>query len=102
MGWLIGPFVSAHPRVYHDPELARSFLCPLVKELGAHCVGSLSEILDGNPHFTLRDHMAQAQSAAQVLWVWKETALARRRVPSKRNSWHAVERPQPFRTPVEV
>jgi hypothetical protein len=32
-------------------------------------VGSLSEILDGNPHFTLRDHMAQAQSAAQVLWV---------------------------------
>jgi len=31
VGWLIGPFVSAHLRIYRDPALARSFLAPLVR-----------------------------------------------------------------------
>jgi len=43
-GWLIGPFVSAHLRVYPDPALARSFLGPLIQELDAHCVGSLTVV----------------------------------------------------------
>jgi predicted glycogen debranching enzyme len=47
-GWLIGPFVSAHLRVYRDPALARSFLWPLIHELDAHGVGSLSKILYGS------------------------------------------------------
>jgi predicted glycogen debranching enzyme len=51
-GWLIGPFVSAHLRVYRDPVLARSFLWSLIQELDAHCVGSLSEILNGDPPLT--------------------------------------------------
>ena len=72
-GWLIGPFVSAHLRVYHDLELARSFLAPLIQELDAHGVGSLSEIFDGDPPFTPRGCIAQAWTVAEVLRVWKET-----------------------------
>jgi predicted glycogen debranching enzyme len=74
-GWLMGPFVSAHLRVYNDPALARSFLEPLIQELDAHCVGSLSEIFDGDPPHTPRGCIAQAWTVAEVLRVWKETAL---------------------------
>ena len=78
-GWLIGPFVSAHLRVYRDPTLARSFLSPLIQELDAHCVGSLSEIFDGDPPFTPRGCIAQAWSVAEVLRVWRETGRSQGR-----------------------
>jgi glycogen debranching enzyme len=52
--WLIGPFVSAHLRVYGDREQARSFLQPLFRHLADHGVGSVSEIFDGDPPFTPR------------------------------------------------
>ncbi|MFQ5342600.1 MAG: amylo-alpha-1,6-glucosidase [Anaerolineae bacterium] len=65
--WLIGPFVSAHLRVYRDPELARSFLQPLIHQLANHGVGSISEIFDGDPPFTPRGCIAQAWSVAEVL-----------------------------------
>jgi len=75
-GWLIGPFVCAHLRVYRDPALARSFLAPLIQELDAHCVGSLSEIFDGDPPHTPRGCIAQAWTVAEVLRVWKQTTDA--------------------------
>ena len=65
--WLIGPFVTAHLRVYRDPEQARSFLRPLIHHLADHGVGSVSEIFDGDPPFTPRGCIAQAWSIAQVL-----------------------------------
>jgi predicted glycogen debranching enzyme len=68
-GWLIGPFVSAHLRVYRDPALARSFLQPLLQQLESHCVGSLSEIFDGDPPHTPRGCVAQAWTVAEVLRV---------------------------------
>jgi predicted glycogen debranching enzyme len=74
-GWLIGPFVSAHLKMYRDPALARSFLEPMIQELDAHCVGSLSEIFDGDPPHTPRGCIAQAWTVAEVLRVWRETVL---------------------------
>jgi predicted glycogen debranching enzyme len=74
-GWLLGPFVSAQLRVYRDPALARSFLLPLIQELDAHGVGSLSEIFDGDPPYTPRGCIAQAWTVAEVLRAWKETVL---------------------------
>jgi predicted glycogen debranching enzyme len=72
-GWLIGPFASAHLRVYRDSTLARSFLQPLIQELDAHCVGSLSEVFDGDPPHRPGGCIAQAWTVAEVLRVWKET-----------------------------
>jgi predicted glycogen debranching enzyme len=66
-GWLIGPFVSAHLRVYGDRALAREFLEPMSDHLTAHGLGSLSEIFDGDAPMTPRGCIAQAWTVAEVL-----------------------------------
>jgi len=65
--WLIGPFVTAHLRVYRDPATARSFLLPLLRHLGDHGLGSICEIADGDPPFAPRGCIAQAWSVAETL-----------------------------------
>ena len=73
-GWLIGPFVSAHLRVYGDKVAARSFLDSLLHHhIRAHVVGSISEIFDGDAPFAPRGCMAQAWSVAELLRTWQET-----------------------------
>jgi predicted glycogen debranching enzyme len=73
-GWLIGPFVQAHMRVYGDRGQARSFLRPLLQHLGGHGLGSLSEIFDGDAPFSPRGCTAQAWTVAEVLRAWHGTA----------------------------
>ncbi|MFH1277572.1 MAG: amylo-alpha-1,6-glucosidase [Candidatus Eisenbacteria bacterium] len=73
-GWLIGPFASAHYRVYRNAGSARSFLRPFFGHLEDHGLGSVSEIFDGDPPHTPRGCFAQAWSVAEILRVWNETA----------------------------
>lgn len=75
-GWLIGPFIQAHLRVYQDPVKARSFLEPLIDHLAAGCVGTLGEIFDGDPPHTPRGAFAQAWTVAEVLRAWQLIAAA--------------------------
>jgi predicted glycogen debranching enzyme len=75
--WLIGPFVRAHLRVYRDPELAQTYLHPLVRHLTSHGVGTVSEIFDGDPPFTARGCPAQAWAVAQLLQSWEEIMQAK-------------------------
>ncbi len=72
-GWLIGPFVRAHLRVYNDPSKAREFLEPMENHLGAHGIGSLSEIFDGDPPMIPNGCTAQAWTVAEVLRAWLAT-----------------------------
>ncbi|MBI2371113.1 MAG: glycogen debranching enzyme family protein [Deltaproteobacteria bacterium] len=74
-GWLLGPFVRAHLRVYHDPEAARAFLLPMAHHLTDYGVGSIAEIFDGDPPFTPRGCIAQAWSVAETLRAWLQVAL---------------------------
>ena len=69
--WLIGPFVQAHLKVYKDPELARTFLTPLLQHMQSGCVGTLSEIFDGDAPFNPKGAFAQAWSVAEVLRLWR-------------------------------
>jgi predicted glycogen debranching enzyme len=69
-GWLIGHYVQAHLEVYQDPQLARTFIEPMAHHLNTGCVGSISEIFDGNLPFTPRGCFAQAWSVAEVLRTW--------------------------------
>lgn len=69
-GWLIGHYVQAHLQVYQDPQLARSFIEPMADHLNTGCVGSISEIFDGDVPFTPRGCFAQAWSVAEVLRTW--------------------------------
>lgn len=70
-GWLIGHFVQAHLRVYNNPQLARSFITPMSDHLRNGCLGSISEIFDGDAPFAPRGAFAQAWSVAEVLRAWK-------------------------------
>jgi predicted glycogen debranching enzyme len=72
--WLIGPFVSAHFRVYGDRAAALSFLDPLLRHLSDHGLGSLSEVADADPPHTPHACPAQAWSVAEVLRAWRELA----------------------------
>jgi predicted glycogen debranching enzyme len=69
-GWLMGPFVQAHLQVYQDPATARSFLEPMADHLRNGCIGSLSEIFDGDAPHTPCGTFAQAWTVAEVLRVW--------------------------------
>jgi predicted glycogen debranching enzyme len=68
-GWLIGPFLSAHLKVYGDIETAWSFLEPLFTHLTDQGLGSISEIFNGDPPHQPAGCIAQAWSVAEVLRV---------------------------------
>lgn len=71
-GWLLGIFVTAHWRVYHDAERALAYLEPMFQNLEEHGVGNLSEIFDGDPPFSPRGCIAQAWTVAQFLWAYHQ------------------------------
>jgi glycogen debranching enzyme len=72
-GWLLGPFVLAHLRVYGDAKAAAEFLEPLGKQIHSHGLGTLSEIFDGDPPFTPEGCIAQAWTVGEVLRAWRAT-----------------------------
>jgi len=72
-GWLLGPFVQAHLRVYKNPAQAQEFLLPMANHLIAAGLGSLSEIFDGDAPMTSRGCIAQAWTVGEVLRAWLAT-----------------------------
>lgn len=72
-GWLLGPFVLAHLRVYGNSAQAHQFLEPMANHLCTHGIGSLSEIFDGDAPMTPRGCIAQAWTVAEVLRAWVAT-----------------------------
>jgi predicted glycogen debranching enzyme len=75
-GWLLGPFALAHLRVYDDPEIAASFLEPMLKHVKAAGLGTASEIFDGDPPFAPRGCIAQAWTVGETLRAWRAIATA--------------------------
>jgi predicted glycogen debranching enzyme len=75
--WLLGPFARAHYRAYGDARLAQSFLEPLAQHLGSACLGTVSEIFDGDAPHSARGCFAQAWSVAEILrtWIYLERKL---------------------------
>jgi predicted glycogen debranching enzyme len=69
--WLLGPFVRAHLRAYGDRDRARTFVQPLIDALDAGAIGTLPEIVDGDPPHALRGCPAQAWSVAELIAVLK-------------------------------
>ena len=76
--WLLGPYARAHFRVHGDARLAQSYLAPMAQHLDGACVGSLSEIFDGDAPHTARGCFAQAWSVAEILrsWLYLESKLS--------------------------
>jgi predicted glycogen debranching enzyme len=75
--WLLGPFALAHFRVHGDRAAAQALLAGIGSHLAEACVGSVSEIFDGDAPHLPRGCPAQAWSVAEILRAWfalKETA----------------------------
>jgi len=73
--WLIGPFVDAWLKVHPGQEReAQGFLQGFVSHLSEGCIGTLSEIFDGDAPFVPRGCVAQAWSVAEVARLWVKTA----------------------------
>jgi predicted glycogen debranching enzyme len=68
--WLLGPFARAHYRVYQDARLALSFLAPIQQHLEEACIGSVSELFDGDAPHSARGCFAQAWGVAEILRAW--------------------------------
>jgi predicted glycogen debranching enzyme len=68
--WLLGPYARAHYRVFADPLVAKSFLSPMEQHLDAACLGSVSEIFDGDAPHSARGCFAQAWAVAEILRTW--------------------------------
>jgi predicted glycogen debranching enzyme len=77
--WLLGPFARAHYRVYGNAALAQSFLAPIAEHLAAACIGSVSEIFDGDAPHIAAGCFAQAWSVAEILRSWIQLERERTR-----------------------
>jgi glycogen debranching enzyme len=77
--WLLGPFARAHYRVYGDARLAQSYLAPMAEHVESDCIGTVSEIFDGDAPHSARGCFAQAWSVAEILraWVFLERKISK-------------------------
>jgi predicted glycogen debranching enzyme len=77
--WLLGPFARAHFRVYGDARLAQSLLEPIEQHVNSACLGTVSEIFDGDAPHNARGCFAQAWSVAEILraWIYLERKISK-------------------------
>jgi len=68
--WLLGPFALAHYRVHRNAAHAIALLAGLAPHVNEACLGSISEIFDGDAPHTPRGCIAQAWSVAETLRAW--------------------------------
>lgn len=70
--WLLGPYLSAHFRVFGDGEYCRARLDRLEEEMGVFGLGSLAEVYDGDEPHRPGGCPAQAWSVGEVIRVRRE------------------------------
>jgi predicted glycogen debranching enzyme len=70
-GWLIGPYLEAHLKTFHDRSIVKADLEMLFTHLDEGIHGSISEIFEGGEPHAQRGCSAQAWSVAEALRIWK-------------------------------
>jgi predicted glycogen debranching enzyme len=78
-GYLMGGFITAYVKVHGGtPEAkaqASAYLAPVRAHLLEGCIGSISEIFDGDAPHTCRGCYAQAWSVGEILRCYRENIL---------------------------
>jgi predicted glycogen debranching enzyme len=82
--WLLGPFALAHHSVYHDPGHAVALLEGLANHLDEGCIGSVSEIMDGDAPHAPRGCFAQAWGVSETLRAFHSLSRERARTTTAR------------------
>ncbi|MDR2138214.1 MAG: amylo-alpha-1,6-glucosidase [Tannerella sp.] len=69
--WLTGPYLTAYLSLFGQSgvSLSERMMINLEEEISMHCIGTLSEIHDGNPPFAARGAFSFSMSIAAVLYV---------------------------------
>lgn len=88
-GFLMGGFITAYIKVHGGTdsarEEARKFLTPVREHLWESCIGSISEIFDGDSPHIGRGCYAQAWSVGEVLRCYTEDILGMKKALDKRS-----------------
>jgi glycogen debranching enzyme len=66
--WLLGPYLDAHRRIYHDETLTARVLEPFREHLRHAGLGTISEIFEPEPPYRPVGAIAQAWSVGELLW----------------------------------
>jgi glycogen debranching enzyme len=66
----LGPFALAHYRVYGNSQHANALLEGIAAHLDDACLGTISEILDGDAPHQPRGCFAQAWGVSETLRAW--------------------------------
>lgn len=74
-GWLMGPLISSVKKWYEDEALCMKLIEPFYDHLRNRCIGSISEIFDGDSPYEPKACYAQAWSVGEVLRVYLECIL---------------------------
>jgi predicted glycogen debranching enzyme len=71
--WLLGHYLEAYLKLYQysGVSFAERMLIGLDEEMNTHCIGSISELFDGNPPFQSRGAISFAMNVAAILQVLK-------------------------------
>lgn len=75
--WLLGPYVSAllNVRGAGARDQAKAILEAIIPHLSEACVGTISEIFDGDPPYSPRGCVAQAWSVGEILRAYVQEVL---------------------------
>lgn len=71
--WLLGFYLEAYLRLYHlsGISFAERMLIGIEEEMNTHCIGSISELYDGNPPFQNRGAISFAMNVSNILRILK-------------------------------
>lgn len=71
--WLLGAYLEAYLRLYQMSGISfvERMLIGIEDEMSRHCIGTLSELFDGNPPFQSRGAISFAMNVAAILRVLK-------------------------------
>lgn len=69
--WLLGPYMEAYLRVFGKGGVSfvERMLISMEEEITLHCIGTISELFDGNPPFTGRGAISYAMSVSAILHI---------------------------------
>ncbi|GHU79096.1 4-alpha-glucanotransferase [Bacteroidia bacterium] len=71
--WLLGAYLEAYLRLYQLSGISfvERMLIGMEEEMSKHCIGTLSELFDGNPPFQSRGAISFAMNVSSILRVVK-------------------------------